>query len=107
MGRVQRWAERGQCAQNVTQWVTSSNWQHLAGMLWKDMRLLAMRLDNAQRLAMCWVRPYPETVITHSWLVQPAIVSAAGMLVTGVLLAHKCSQRVSADLRSAEVPRPC
>ena len=44
-------------AQNTTQWVTTSNWQHLAGMLWKDMRLLAVRLDNAQRLAMCWVRP--------------------------------------------------
>ena len=44
-------------AQTITQWVTTTNWQTLANMLWRDMRLLAVRLDHGQRLAMCWVRP--------------------------------------------------
>lgn len=41
--------------QSMVTWVSKTNWHHLAGMLWRDMRQLAMRLDNKQRLGLCWV----------------------------------------------------
>ena len=46
-------------AQSMVTWVSKTNWHHLAGMLWRDMRQLAMRLDNKQRLGLCWVGPTP------------------------------------------------
>ena len=46
--------------QSMVTWVSKTNWHHLASMLWRDMRQLAMRLDNKQRLGLCWVRaPFP------------------------------------------------
>ena len=65
----------------MTQWVTANKWPVLASMLWKDMRLLAVRLDNAQRLAMCWVRP--RSLAGHVMLTQ----------ITGLPVAAGCSLR--------------
>lgn len=79
--------------QNITQWVTASNWQHLAGMLWKDMRLLAVRLDNAQRLAMCWVR-WTLTRISRTRMVAATRGTAPGRTVGSSKSMGGCSTAV-------------